>query len=342
MMKRFILLLFLLTAGHFSSSAQDEFLQLDYACKKGHPSFSKVNIIDVRPPNQTLGFVQVGALNRIAEVKFKGSFRDSLAAYFLQHNESIIQRPELTIILYEMYVSEKTEGMSETGRLKLSMRFFSGNENGQFTEVYAIDTVYEFGAFDVTKKLLHSISDWMCTISADLEGGVKTVDDSAVSYTLDELNKLDSLEKLKLPVYADPAVHAGIFYDYDKFKMNTPDSSASVEIDTSDPEHVKAYEWNKKKTKKSKIDFHTVYAVSDGHTTVKATAYGFYVLKKIGSDFYFTGQTSFTNMYNSAMWGVMFGMVGAAIAENVNVSRNLFRFKINYLKGNSIPLSKLE
>lgn len=320
--------------------AQDEYLQLTFPCKTGGPSFSKVHVIDARPANQTMGFVQVGAFNRIAEVKYKGNFNDSLARYFLADSNSVKSRGELVLILYELFLSEKTEYMSETGRLKLTMRLFAGNESEKFHEVISVDTVYTFDAFDATKKLLRSVSEWMCSISADLREGKTLSAENNPSYALKELQVLDSLEKLKLPVYTAAAVNAGIFYTYDQFKMNAPDT-VPVFIDTTNPGNIKAYEWNKKRTKKSRLEYANVYAISDGHTTVKATTFGLYVLEKKNNDFYFTGQTSFTNMNNAAMWGVMFGAIGAAIAENT-VSSHLFRFKINYLKGNSIPISRAE
>lgn len=143
----------------------------------------------------------------------------------------------------------------------------------------------------------------------------------------------------KIPIYSAPNANSGIYTDYEHFKTNSPDH-AIISIDTSDSNNIKVYKWDQGKRKKTKLDNKTVYAVSDGNILLKATTIGFYRLKKINHDFYFVGQTSFSNSNNVAMWGAAFGLVGAAIAAEAERNTQLFRFKINYRRGNSIPISK--
>jgi hypothetical protein len=93
------------------------------------------------------------------------------------------------------------------------------------------------------------------------------------------------------------------------------------------------------------IDNNSVYAVSDGNVVCKATTIGFYKLKRENNDFYYDGKTSFSTSNNNtaAIAGAaMFGLIGGMLASSTTVNLDLFHFKINYRKGNSIPISKVE
>lgn len=316
---------------------QNENLKLYYNCTTFYPNFTKVNVIDKRVSNQTLGFVQVGAFNRIAPVVFQGSLTDSLAIYFLD-KDTIGKTPkELTILLYELYMSEKSDYTSETGRLKLSIRLFAKEDQENYFEILSIDSVYYAGALDVTNKLLNSVSKHMCEISTKANLMNLSAPQSNPRYTYSELQSIDSLEKLRIPIYNTEKFNSGLFTTYERFKANSPDSSV-ITIDLSDPKNIKVFKWDGKK--KKRVDCNSVYAVSDGNTLLKATSIGFYKLQKINGDFYYVGQTSFSNSNNVAMWGYAFGLVGAAIASEAERNNGLFQFRINYIKGNSIPISK--
>lgn len=322
-----------------TSFAQDEYLQLPVNCTFTTPGFNKVNIIDKRISNQTLGFVQVGALNRIARVAFRGSLTEAVSKYFLALDTSGSTQRELTILLYEIYLSERTEGLSETGRLQHSMRLFAGDNQGKYAEIANIDSVYTFNSMDVTKKLLRSVSEHLCEIAALARETPAGKQENKLLYSFADLQVLDSLEKLSLPIFNATKYNAGIFSGYTDFKNNTPDS-AVITIDSSNLKDIKVYRWDAEKGKNKKIDCKTVYAVSDGNVLLKATKIGFYKLEKVDNDFYYVGQTSFSNANNVAVWGAAFGLAGAAIASGAERNSGRFRFKINYMEGNSIPIAK--
>lgn len=338
-MKRHILTcigLLLLTIMCFG---QREKLQLSYNCLTNKRGFTKVDVIDKRISNQTLGFIQLGAFNRVIPLEFPGSLPDSIAKYFLEEDNN--KQRELTILLYELYVSEKTEVFTETGRLKLSMRLFAKEYQEKYTEILSIDSIYMINSSaDVTTRLLHSISTHLCEISTMAKEIDSFENPNGISYSMEELQSLDSLEKMQIPMYNVTKYNSGIFMNYEQFKNNTPDSSM-IKIDTRESKKIKVFKYTN--GKKKKLDCKTVYAVSDGNTLLKATSIGFYKLQKVGDDFYYTGQTSFSYANNVAMGSLAFGLIGVAIASNVQKPGNeLYRFRINYLKGNSIPLSKAE
>ncbi len=321
------------------SYGQDEYLELSDKCKATTSPFTQVNLIDKRAENQTLGFVQVGALNRMAPVKYSGSLMDSLANFFKNVKAPSENPQELTIILNELYLSEKTEATSETGRLRISMRLFASTTPNQFKELFTIDSIYTCKGLDVTKKLLRSVSENLCVIAARAAGSKPLNSTNLLAYSFAQLQQIDSLEKQNIPMYQTAKVNPGIYASYEAFKANSPDDSF-ITIDRSEAGHIKVYKWDKAKKRKTRVENKAVYAVSDGETLLKATTIGFYELKKINGDFYYVGQTSFSNANNTAMWGAAFGVVGAVIAAESERNTQLYQFKLNYLKGNSIPISK--
>ncbi len=318
---------------------QDEYLQFSHDCKDFQSRFTKAIVIDNRPENPTLGFVQKGAFNKLTPVKFHGNLCDSLSTFFVTPDSAGKAPLKLTVILNELYISEKTKAISETGRLKISLRLFSETNPDEYRELLSVDSAYSFNAMDVTKKLLRSVSEHLCEIAKSATALKLSEFKNSRSYSLSELYFLDSIEKLKIPIYNAININAGIYYDYEDFKMNAPDSSV-ITIDTSNPKNCMAFKWEKGKNKKTKIDKESIYAVSDGHVVLKATTIGLYQLTKTNNDFYYVGQTSFSNSNNVAMWGATFGLIGAAIASDSERNSALFRFKINYRIGNSIPISQ--
>jgi hypothetical protein len=319
--------------------AQEEPLFLRYNCLSSPHEFTKVLVLDNRANNQSLGFVQKGGFNRMAQVIYKGSLADSLSKFFLAADTTGKPVRELALLLYEFYLSENIVNSKETGSFRLSLRLFVKDDMEKYYEVLSIDSNYSFSSLDVTQKLLSSVSEHMCEISQMAGNWYNVNADRVPHFYRNELQALDSIEKKSLPVYNTAKINAGIYMDYEHFKNNAPDSSL-VQIDTSDIRNIKVSKWSFEKRKYKPVDFRSVYAVRDGNTVVKATSMGFYKLQKINYDFYFTGQTSFSNANNVAMWGAAFGLAGMAIASESERNTALFFFKINYRKGNSVLISK--
>lgn len=275
------------------SQGGNDFLKLNHSCRSLHSGFDKVNVIDNRAGKQLLGLVQLGGFNRMEQVKFDGSFPDSLATFFLSGDSTKSTGRELTIILYELFVSEKTGGMSETGRFKLSMRLFEKVQSSVFQETLMIDSVYRIQATDATKKLLHLVSEELCEIAGIVSEKKTEADLNLPKYSLEELHSLDSLEKLKIPIYNTDSFTPGIYIDYDHFKNNNSDHS-TISYDTTFNGKINVYKWDEIKQKKVKLKVGSFYAASDGKNIIKSTSVGFYNLEKIGFDFYYTGKLLFT------------------------------------------------
>ena len=331
------------------STAQESTLILSNKCAKGISPFTKVNGIDRRLTKKTLGFVQTGIFNVNTPVNFKGNFIEGLCNFFQSKEVSPTTENEISIILYDLSLSEKAEEMWDVGSLKLTMRIFKKFEENKYEELYSIDSVYRTkSSTDLTKKLLKSVSEHLCEVAVELKKVDNLHTRNGTSYTFDELQILDSVERMKIPIYITDNFIPGIYYDYNQFKNNSPDTT-TVFIDTSYTKSIRILVWSEEEKKNIILDSKSVYAVCDGNFLLKATKMGFYDLKREGLDFYFFGQiapkylTKGSNV-SPIIGPLIGGGVGVGVAVSLFMPSNqipiLNNFKINYRTGNPIQVDK--
>ena len=363
--KCFLIYIFLFFFNATISLAQETPLVLSNKCIKGFSPFTKVNGIDCRQPSQNLGVVLKGWLNQNSKVEFEGNFMDSLCNFFL--NKDIASAPanaegenEITILLYDFHLSEIALEDKSKGMFTLMMRVFNKLKEEKFEEFFSIDTVFKITTVtDVTKKLLESVNDQLCKIATDLKERKNLLSSDKPQYSYEELLVLDSLEKLKIPIYSADNVNPGVYYTYEQFKNNTPDT-ATVVIDTVSYGFIIVSIWNEKKSNRVFLDYKSVFAVCDGNILLKGTPIGYYKMKKVGLDFYFYGATSIKyssentkvkpTMNNGQTVGAPRGVpgvgpvggVGIGAGIGISITRDLVRnnFKIAYLNGNSVSTDK--
>lgn len=330
-------LLILLSA--LSNAVAQEYLQLNYNCESADLPFSNVAVIDNRVDNQLLGYIQKGALNRTEQIQFRGNLIDSLSQFFRTKSPKVNEQKTLVFVLNELFMNELTKEFSERGRLKLSLRLFSENSENRFSELLSIDSVYSVRGMDVTKKLLRSVSDQFCAIAQNLPA-VNTDIQQQPDYSFEELHHLDSLETLTIPIYSADKPKAGIYKDYAHFKMNAPDIAADIVIEESRKE-IRIFRLYGAKKKKIELENDGIYAVSDGERLVKATSGGYFEIKKEGFQLYYDRPGSYSESNNAAViGGAAFGLIGAIVASGISPDKsNLYRFRINHRKGNSVPIA---
>lgn len=110
--------------------------------------------------------------------------------------------------------------------------------------------------------------------------------DFSETYTLDEIRRIDSVEKQRLPLYNTTAYTEGCYSTYDAFKAQKPDAVGDV-ITNSDGSiadvdvHFRLW-----KPERSGRIFALVYK----GVPYVVTDYGFAALKKEGDEFYFTAR----------------------------------------------------
>ncbi len=317
--------------------AREPELKLSYPCMSLSMPFTKVRVIDCRDYHY-IGYVQKGVGNIATDVRFEGKLKDTIKRFFLAADTSGMPKQELVVFLYDFFLTERTVGSGEIGEFKICTRFFYNSGNGLFTELKPVDTTYSFRAPNVTKILLRSVSGHLCEI-ADLASTLQKID-SNTAYTKTQLNDLDSLEKLKIPVYNTDKINKGIYYNFDQFKANTPEK-AEISIDSIGPFQYKAYKQHGDKEKKFKAD-KSIYAISDGNITLFNFQNGLYRLLKEDDDFFFQAQIyHFDENVEAA--GILFGVVGALIATAASdhtQQYSLYTYELSYLNGRPLIFSR--
>lgn len=347
-MKQTAVLLWLGIVASLSAISQTQHLRFSHNCKDYDPPFTRVRVMDRRTHNQTVGYIQKGAFNRLVLLGYEGNIGDGIAPFFTSKDTTDPNKKELVVILNELFLSENAGQMSEVARTKISLRLFIKTPNQKYVEILKLDSAYyQKSGWDVTDKLLSSASERFCEIAKIAGEKIKLQEPNNLKeYSTEELRYLDSLEKRDLPIYSVTKAKKGLYKDYNAFKMNVPDSS-DVFIDTSKSRKIKVYVWNKEKTKKQRIYPNAIYAASDGEIILKANSTGFFTLKKVKSDFVYTGTIGWASTTGGAngatvaavMAGAMLGAASGVMITPVYTKKNIpFIFKINHLYGNSIPI----
>jgi hypothetical protein len=324
--------------------AQGKFLVLDASCHSSEGPTDAILTIDNRQENQIMGFVHTGITNQTKEVMHAGNLIDSLVPFFNGVNPD----GKLVVMLNEFNLWEYRDG-GEVGRFKLSLRIFK-QVNDQFVEFMTHDSLYSVKGFDVTNKLLTSVSRNFCAVSdAAREEYIRTKDSVLHPiYSFKQLMVLDSLEKYDLPAFRDEQIREGIYANYQEFKANRPGDASEIESDARNPKSVKIYRVAKN-DKRVRVKNEKIYAVCDGSKIFKSLSTGFYEMKRDGNDFYYVRPATVSTQANMGpviAGGILGGAIGGAIAGMVYShganSGPLVLYKINHRRGNAIPLRRYD
>ncbi|WP_090153112.1 hypothetical protein [Dyadobacter soli] len=313
-------------------------LTLNPHCGDFEPVFTDVEVLDLREGQKLVGFIHKGITNKPEQIVFTGNMADSLVPFFKAPNGDLKTPKKLVFILNELFMNENTKSVPKTGKLKLSTRLFIKNDLETYSEILTTDSIFTVKGFDVTKKLFRLVSDELCNLS---KTAAKTENNrERPVLTRSELEHFDSLEISKLPIFSNQKPTSGIFKDYSHFKENKPDIEAEILVEKSKKGKFTAYRIFGSRRKKVQLETSGFYAISDGIKLFKATSEGLFEIKKIDHKLFYDRAGSFTDPGNA---GIYFGMAGAMIAFSLSPHKiNLFRFKINHRRGNSIPMGIVE
>lgn len=327
-------------AGVHCSHGQNQYLSFDFNCSSKRGQYSVVSIAR-RSNTELLGYLPVKGYTNLTEVKFKGSLADSIGNFF--SDQSTTSDKSGVLILENFFLN----GGSNPAKLILSMRFYSEAADGKYATICAIDTIYRLHADDP----LAQISEQFCEISKQVHADVAKPTDDLSLVSRNDLNHLDSLEKLNIPMYVADKPASGIYKDYAHFKMNKPDINTEIFITISKKGAIEVDRTYKNKSKKVKLDPKGIYAVSDGNRILKVTPSGeYFEIFKHEFDFYYERPGHFYDEPNNLSpyyfpGGGRIGMTQSGdLAIRIGGPKQanilpVYRFKINYKKGYSIPVS---
>jgi hypothetical protein len=334
MNKIFVTHLLLLTCTALFSQNRTEDFEITLPEKKVENSLYKtIQFIDSRYDTAHMGIVQLGAFNKKAKVVPKIPFAIQLAGVMNALTDATAKDGELLFQLRQFNFAELTGAMSEKGYCYLRAWLYS-HKNGQYQVIASIDTVILIKAMDVTRALFRNGSKTITNFIAD---NLLREATGSQHYSLNDIMRIDSIEKRNIPLYTTPVLKEGLYETYRSFFDQIPDRQITAELKEGKPASVKAIN---KDGKAEKVKAKDIYAIVYQGKPYIATDYGYYPLQKLNDDFYFTGKAEVNAKAGDVIAaGFFFGIIGGLIASDAEAT---FEMKIDHINGGFIRLREIK
>jgi len=276
MRHKLYLTLLAIACWHYSFG-QDQYLSFDFTCA-GKQTLNSVTSIDRRTNHLLLGYMPIKGYSGLANIRFKGALADSIGNFFT--SQLADQNREGVLILENFFLNCG----SSPAKLILSMRLYSQTGEDQYAPICSIDTIYQLSSSDPFGR----INELFCEISKQVHTEIAKPASDTLFVRRVDLNHLDSLERLNIPMYVATKPAAGIYRDYTHFKMNKPDISTDIFITITKKGIIEVDRTYKGKKRRVKLDPSGIYAVSDGDRILKVSPSGeYFPITTLGFDFYY-------------------------------------------------------
>jgi hypothetical protein len=326
---------FILLFAHVGANAQKtEKLTFSLPQKKvANSLYNKIKLIDVRADTTNMGMIQTGAFNKPTAVVAKEPLANQLNNILAALTDDTAKPQELAIQLRRISFTEETGGFSEKGYFFLSAQLYAKTSDG-YKRISTIDTTATVGSgMDVSNALLKKGGETLSKFIAEN----LTRQPSNFTYSFNEVEKVDSIEKSKLPIYNTNTYIDGYYSTYTSFSNQVPDGQITVEGEKVRPGKVKVPDDQGKLRKLKPL---AVYAIVYKGKPYMVNEFGYYPISKSGNDFYFTGKLAQGAKASVMASGMMFGAIGGALAGAAAsaYSDQIYEVKIHYLKGEFIRL----
>lgn len=341
-LKRLGLAVGIILSFHYAKAQKTEPLTFNLPKQKVTGSlYNKVTLIDIRPDTLSMGGIQTGAFNRQAIVVAKEPLKSQLNNILAALIDNTAKSQELALQLRFVNFTEFTGGFTERGYFFLKAQLYLKTNDG-YRKINTIDTVAPVSAaMDVSNALLRKGSETLSNfIAANL-----TRKPSNYTYSYNDIEKADSIEKSRLAVYNTDTFVDGVYLTYKAFSDQTPDWKIRMdEGDTIQKNNVKMIDQTGKLRKvKAGVGFAIVYK---GVAYISTTS-GYYILTKRNKDFFFTGKVQSVmqrNTSNILVASKMYGAVDAAMAGAIvaadDTDNSISEFKVNYETGQFIKMKE--
>ena len=341
-MNRLFLVAFFLFIIKIDAMTQDAIREFSLApadIKISNSLYNSIEFIDSRVDTTNFGIVQVGLMNNIAKVKPKTPLKFQLQDFLASVIDPTSEDNQLLFHLRHFVFAETTKALSEVGHCYIRAGLYAGNQE-VYKNIAVIDTVVSIKAMDVTKPLLKAGSQLICDL---ITNNLKKEAADSISYSFNEIVKLDSIEKRDIKVYNSDEYVDGLYYNYSSFKEQTPDEEIVVKFkkDFSISSVKKIDENGKLINVKSDEAYAIVY---EGKTYI-STGYGFFPLYRNSTDFYFVGKVKPLTSNNdgaittAAVW---FGAIGGIVAASMGAPGENYFIIIDHINGGFIHVRKMQ
>jgi hypothetical protein len=154
-------------------NAQNELIELKSSLiRLPNQSYYLETVVDGRGNQNDIGFIMKGAFNKKVKADLKGGVAPTLNQFYQYAlNRDTLKTPIVMRIVF-LYISEKTNGASESGKAEMKVEFYK-REGNQLAKVFETEAISEEDGVDVTsgherriRKVLENVilsfnnSDW--------------------------------------------------------------------------------------------------------------------------------------------------------------------------------------
>lgn len=281
-----------------------------------------------------MGIVQVGLMNAKARVIPKTPFPVQLNSLINSLTDPTAKDGKLLLQLQHFNFAEVTGSFSEKGYFYFRANLYA-DSNGRYRTIASIDTLVVTSGMDVTKSNMRNGSIWIgMFIARNLHNRPP---DTAVSYTMNDVIHIDSIEKQRLSLYTDSSYKDGLYRTWRSFRDQVPDKQIVVDINKD----IATGRIPDENGKLKKIRPKDAYAVVVRGNPFISTEFGFYPLEKRNNDFFFTGKAKVSaNSGDVIAASMFFGVIGGLLASSGDVAT--FEMKIDYVSGGFIHLREIK
>jgi hypothetical protein len=293
--------------------------------------YKTIKFIDSREDTARIGIASVGFLkNQPVKLILKTPFLPQLTGLINSLTDSTANDGELLFQLSQFNFVET----SGTRYCYLFARLFA-KKNLAYKKLSFLDTTIMMTSSDIIKVLQKQATE---IISDFIAKELLLNPADTISYSIGDINNMDSIEKNQIPVYTTQKFTDGLYSNYESFKNQKPDIHGDVEIRRDGS--ISSIHIIDSTGKKIKLKSKNIYAVTNNGKNFIATQYDFYPLEKTNDDFTFTGEiniaASNADMNSSAF---ALGLTGALLAKSGN--RETFIVMIDYKNGKFIHQARI-
>ncbi len=294
--------------------------------------YNSIELLDSRIDTTNLGVVQEGMFNSNAKVVAKTPLANQLKNIMPALIDQSAKNGELLFQLRQCILAEITTATNETGYCFFKAELYA-KVNNQYRKLASVDTVAVVSTTDVTNSLLRiGGRSFTLLISNNLLNEGK---DSKL-YSLNDVIKIDSVEKRSIPLYNTDKYIDGFYANYKSFSCQKPDK----QIRNKGEGDKLSFEIVNPDNSTEKIDRDECYAVVHKGIPYIVTEYGYYPLTKSNDDFYFTGKAKVSaNALAVSAGYLLFGVGGAILASDADA---VFEMKIDHNNGGFIRIKEVE
>lgn len=286
MLKKLYTGVLLLSGLALCSQDKVKYFTLEYndGAKVATSGYSSIKLIDSREDTSCFGVVRLGMLDKEAKVLPGGNFETQLGVLLTKMNGEVAGQKELIFQLRRLKFVEKAEAGKEFGYCFFRANVFTPYESN-FRLVSSIDTFIVIESKkEVTKKIIQSANN---TIIKFFKETITKTGQENVQLSMNEIVKIDSIEKSKIKVYNTSEYVNGIYRTFESFKEQIPEYSLfSITFEDGEISEIKA---KNDKGRLRRINSEEVYAIVNNGKPYISAQFGYYPLVKNNNDFYFIG-----------------------------------------------------